>query len=172
MFIKCQMGASRINDRSASHYTTRKHRKHRSLNKDSARLMETQPREPVIAADLLENRTEAKKRGGDVITSRFEERRPHGEDFRRYPGERRAAPPLRATPGRLTPLSCACPGIPLVPFFSPSRSPSTARFATSERGEGEVRRHGGEGAQHLGFFTSDGAVKHSLGLIFFPLFPT
>jgi len=103
--------------------------------------METQPREPVIAAGLRRGRSGS---GGDewegeALLHLVSRRRPLGEDFRRYPGERRTVPRRSSIAGRLTPLSCACPATPLT-LFSPAFPPPRFTQPKRRRDEGTRRR--------------------------------
>jgi len=130
-----------------------------------ARLMETQPREPVIAAGLRRGRSGSGGEGngweGEALLHLVSWRRPLGEDFRRYPGGRRTAPRRSSIASRLTPLSCACPAAtPSYPFFPrPFRRPDSQPKCRRDEGG----RGGEKGAQNShGFFTQRPAVEQSV----------
>lgn len=79
------------------------------------------------------------RKGGEVITSRFEEKIP---SVRTFVDILVAATPATPSTSRLTPLSCACPSTPFA-LFSPVILPSPTNTQNDEVEEVEVCRRRG-----------------------------
>lgn len=122
-----------------------------ALCRGQVRLMETQTRAGYCSRSSGE--PERKRRGGvGALLRLVSRRRPHGEDFRRYPGGR----PYRDD-GPVNAFELRVPRSPSRPFFP---SPSAARFAARTR-EGGERAPREERCATPMFFHPDSAVEHS-----------
>lgn len=120
-------------------------------------LMETQPRRRLLQAE--EAATEAEGTSGRKrrYYVSFREEDPSARTFVDIlMGTTPRHSSIVTAAGRLTPLSCACPGTPLSPFF---HQPFCHQIQPERRRDEEMRKE--KGAQNTHVFPSSNAVKHS-----------